>query len=147
MNRFNVFFVLGIWLLVILFVLNGCSEPGDQTASSQRSATESPVSGGTYRIPLRSNPATLDPARIKDQYGTAVVRQVFEGLVRFDAYLTVLPSLARTWQVEEGDTSTGLNCGTMPGFTTETLLRRRMWCFLSPGCYGWTRLRRCCLIC
>ncbi len=101
MNRFKICFTSGIWLLFVLFVPHGCSDSGDQTASSKGAAADVPVSGGIYRIPLPSNPATLDPARVKDQYGVAVVSQIFEGLVRFDEYLTVLPALARTWQVEE----------------------------------------------
>ncbi len=57
--------------------------------------------GGTYRIPLMNNPTTLDPAYVQDRYGVTVVQQIFDGLVRFDPYLMVLPALAETWQVEE----------------------------------------------
>ena len=57
--------------------------------------------GGTYRVPLMNNPTTLDPAYVQDRYGVTVVQQIFDGLVRFDSYLMVLPALAQTWQVEE----------------------------------------------
>ncbi len=57
--------------------------------------------GGTYRVPLMNNPTTLDPAYVQDRYGVAVVQQIFDGLVRFDPYLMILPALAETWQVEE----------------------------------------------
>jgi len=57
--------------------------------------------GGIYRIPLMNNPTTLDPAYVQDQYGAAVVQQIFDGLVKFGPYLMVLPALAKTWQVEE----------------------------------------------
>lgn len=57
--------------------------------------------GGTYRVPLMNNPTTLDPAYVQDEYSTAVVNQLFDGLVQFDPYLMVLPALAQTWQVEE----------------------------------------------
>jgi ABC-type transport system substrate-binding protein len=50
---------------------------------------------------LRSNPTTLDPAYVQDIYGIALVHQLFNGLVRFDPYLSVLPDLAETWQVKE----------------------------------------------
>ncbi len=57
--------------------------------------------GGTYRVPLMNNPTTLDPAYVQDNYGETVVHQLFDGLVRFDPYLMVLPALAETWQVED----------------------------------------------
>lgn len=57
--------------------------------------------GGTYRVPLMNNPTTLDPAYVQDRYGMAVIQQLFDGLVRFDPYLMVLPALAETWQVED----------------------------------------------
>jgi ABC-type transport system substrate-binding protein len=101
MKRFKINFISGVWLVFVLFALNGCSETGDQTSASKETATKSAVSGGIYRMPLPSNPTTLDPARVKDIYGGAVIRQLFDGLVRFDAYLTVLPALARTWQVQD----------------------------------------------
>jgi ABC-type transport system substrate-binding protein len=82
-------------------VMAGCSGPGEPESTKNEPAGKISAQGGIYRLPLRSNPATLDPTQVKDQYGAAVVRQVFDGLVRFDSYLTVLPALARTWQVEE----------------------------------------------
>ena len=45
--------------------------------------------GGTYRVPLMGNPSTLDPAYVQDQFGVAVVQQIFDGLVQFDPYLMV----------------------------------------------------------
>jgi ABC-type transport system substrate-binding protein len=57
--------------------------------------------GGIYRVPINNDPATLDPAYVQDRYGVTVVHQIFDGLVRFDPYLTVLPALAETWQVED----------------------------------------------
>jgi ABC-type transport system substrate-binding protein len=100
MNRSKVLCVLGAWLL--LFFLAGCSDPEEKKTLAHAPGTETPVRGGIYRIPMPNNPPTLDPARVKDQYGTAVVTQMFDGLVRFDSYLAVLPALAQTWQVEEG---------------------------------------------
>jgi ABC-type transport system substrate-binding protein len=71
------------------------------TSQSQKQTTK----GGIYHAPLLNNPATLDPAYVQDQYGTAVVQQLFDGLVRFDPYLLVLPALAETWQIEENGKS------------------------------------------
>ena len=94
---FNLFFTLFFCLSMI--VLPGCSNQEEtmQTAVSDAA----PVRGGIYRVPLRSNPATLDPAYVQDIYGIALVHQIFDGLVRFDQYLSVLPGLAETWQVKE----------------------------------------------
>jgi oligopeptide transport system substrate-binding protein len=55
--------------------------------------------GGTFRRGLGNNPVTLDPALVTDIYGGAVVRQLFDGLVQFDAHLNPVPALARFWDV------------------------------------------------
>ena len=54
--------------------------------------------GGIYRRVLDNNPSTLDPAFLTDIYGRAVVRQIFDGLVQFDAHLKPLPALAEFWE-------------------------------------------------
>jgi oligopeptide transport system substrate-binding protein len=54
--------------------------------------------GGMYRRMLGDNPATLDPASLTDIYGRAVVSQIFDGLVQFDAQLKPLPALAEFWE-------------------------------------------------
>jgi oligopeptide transport system substrate-binding protein len=54
--------------------------------------------GGLYRRMLGDNPATLDPALLTDVYGRAVVSQIFDGLVQFDATLKPLPALAEFWE-------------------------------------------------
>jgi ABC-type transport system substrate-binding protein len=101
MNRSKAVCLLFCCLFFLWFVLSGCSDPGEPDSVNHEPAGIVPVQGGIYRMPLWNNPGTLDPARVKDQYGVAVVTQVFDGLVRFDSYLTVLPGLARTWQVED----------------------------------------------
>jgi peptide/nickel transport system substrate-binding protein/oligopeptide transport system substrate-binding protein len=53
--------------------------------------------GGVYRRPLGNDPATLDPARIRDIYSLAVAQQLFDGLVRFDQTLSITPALAQFW--------------------------------------------------
>ncbi len=77
-----------------LIFLSGCSD-------QDKSEKTIPVHGGIYRAPLRSNPVTLDPVYVQDKYGVSIVKQLFEGLVKFDSFLTILPALAETWQVEE----------------------------------------------
>ena len=54
--------------------------------------------GGMYRRMLGDNPATLDPALLTDIYGRAVVSQIFDGLVQFDANLKPIPALAEFWE-------------------------------------------------
>jgi peptide/nickel transport system substrate-binding protein/oligopeptide transport system substrate-binding protein len=51
-----------------------------------------------YRRVPRDNPATLDPAPLTDIYGQAVVSQIFDSLVQFDAHLRPLPALAKLWE-------------------------------------------------
>jgi ABC-type transport system substrate-binding protein len=87
-----------------LFLISGCSRQGDQETKASKKENASVVSvnlGGIYRSPLMNNPSTLDPAYVQDQYGVAVSRQLFDGLVQFGPHLMVLPALAKTWQVEE----------------------------------------------
>ena len=54
--------------------------------------------GGMYRRMLGDNPSTLDPAFLTDIYGRAVVSQVFDGLIQFDANLKPLPAIAEFWE-------------------------------------------------
>lgn len=89
-------------------VLTCSCEQSPEKAGSHNTGSQSQeqtTRGGVYHAPLLNNPATLDPAYVQDQYGTAVVQQLFDGLVRFDPYLLVLPALAETWQIEENGKS------------------------------------------
>lgn len=54
--------------------------------------------GGVYRRPLGHDPATLDPAKIRDIYSLPVTQQIFDGLVQFDQTLTIAPALAQFWK-------------------------------------------------
>jgi peptide/nickel transport system substrate-binding protein/oligopeptide transport system substrate-binding protein len=47
---------------------------------------------------LDNNPSTLDPALVTDVFGGTIVRQVFDGLVQFDAHLKPVPALAEFWE-------------------------------------------------
>jgi ABC-type transport system substrate-binding protein len=89
--------------MCVILLLAGCIQQEDaEDASENKKAQvqDSVQRGGVYRYPLMSNPSTLDPVYVLDQYGVPVVRQLFEGLVQFGPYLTVLPALAQTWQVD-----------------------------------------------
>lgn len=89
---------LSIFFSLSLMFLPGCT---NQNEKKNIPSGTVPIQGGIYRVPLPSNPATLDPAYVQDNYGEAIVHQVFDSLVRFDPYLSVLPALAETWQVKE----------------------------------------------
>jgi oligopeptide transport system substrate-binding protein len=54
--------------------------------------------GGIYHRMMGDNPSTLDPAFVTDVYGGSVVRQIFDGLVQFDANLNPIPALAEFWE-------------------------------------------------
>ena len=91
---------VGIFLTMLI---SSCEQSNEKIGENNKTNTDTDqiTRGGVYHAPLLNNPATLDPAFVQDQYGTAVVQQLFDGLVRFDPYLMVLPALAKTWQVEE----------------------------------------------
>lgn len=91
-------------IFIGIFLLPGCAKQEEQekTAGEKENVSTSTIqSGGVYRYPLMNNPSTLDPAYVQDQYGETLVHQIFDCLVRFDTFLTVLPALAETWQVED----------------------------------------------
>jgi oligopeptide transport system substrate-binding protein len=54
--------------------------------------------GGIYRRALANNPATLDPAFVRDIYSRTVVTQISKGLVQFDAHLNPIPAIAEFWE-------------------------------------------------
>ena len=97
------FRLLIFFLAPCLLFLPACEDAGKPPAPKKKSAEQiSPrTAQGIYRIPLRSNPATLDPAQVQSWYGESLVQQLYDGLVRFDRYLSVMPALARTWKVED----------------------------------------------
>ncbi len=55
--------------------------------------------GGAYRIPLASEPTTLDPAKFSDIYAMNVATNIFDGLVEFDNHLNVIPAIAKVWKI------------------------------------------------
>lgn len=84
-------FGLSAWILSLVFVsavLSSCSV---------RNKTEGYI---YFRIP--SNPTTLDPALIVDVTGGIVAAKIFNGLVRLDESLNVIPDIAQKWAVRDG---------------------------------------------
>ena len=101
MDRFRMLLRLAIAILV--FGLT-CVDSGVHMAAEGDNITVDQMEarrGGVYRVPLLNNPATLDPAYVRDIYGIGVVQQLFDGLVQFSPDLFVVPALAENWQVED----------------------------------------------
>ncbi len=102
MNRSGLFCLFfSSFFSLSLILLPGCTNQEEKGKTQTTAPKPASIQGGIYRVPLPSNPATLDPAYVQDNYGEAIIHQIFDGLVRFDPYLSVLPSLAETWQVRE----------------------------------------------
>jgi ABC-type transport system substrate-binding protein len=78
-------------------LLTGCRDSGTKSERPQTT----PRTGGIYHIPLLKNPNGFDPIKAEDEYSTAVVYQIFDGLVRFSPDLLVIPALAESWRIGE----------------------------------------------
>jgi len=50
---------------------------------------------------LSSNPTTLDPALITDVSGGIIAAKLFNGLVRFDDALNIVPDIAESWTIAQ----------------------------------------------
>lgn len=50
---------------------------------------------------LTSNPTTLDPALIVDVPGGGIGAKLFNGLVRFDEDLSIVPDIAESWSISD----------------------------------------------
>ncbi len=83
-----------IHIYVILFFLtlfNSCS-------------SQNRIDGYIY-LRLDSNPTTLDPAFIVDVTGGFISAKIFNGLVKLDDNLNVVPDIAEKWEVKDGGTT------------------------------------------
>jgi len=73
--------------IVVLAFLPGCGpSPGNR------------LPGHLY-LRLSSNPTTLDPALITDVTGGLIAAKIFNGLVRFNERLEIIPDIAASWKV------------------------------------------------
>lgn len=54
---------------------------------------------GYLYLRLNSNPTTLDPALVTDVLGGAITAKLFNGLVRFNENLDIVPDIARSWKL------------------------------------------------
>ena len=97
-------------LSLMMFFVVGCgseqSKPQEEEnkAKSQEEFTLSDKQGGTFRGRLGSNPPDLDPAHSTDTTSSRVVRNVFDGLVKYNKNLEVTPAIAKSWESSEDGT-------------------------------------------
>lgn len=92
-RRFRPWFPIGLVLLA--WILSSCSS---QRESAESSPKAPPPRGGTFRM-AQDAPGSLDPALLDDVYEATVVNQIFEGLLRFDSHLNVIPCIADSWEI------------------------------------------------
>ena len=74
-------------IAVLLGFLTGC-----------RPSPESKLPGFLY-LRLSTNPTTLDPALITDVMGGGIAAKIFNGLVRFNDNLDIVPDIAESWKL------------------------------------------------
>ncbi len=77
--------------LLAVFIISGLGVVSTLASPSQKQRS------GECRLPLASEPVTLDPASFSDVYSINVGVNLFDGLVEFDEHLNVAPAIARRW--------------------------------------------------
>jgi len=55
----------------------------------------------SLELSLSEDPTSLDPAMIVDVSGGSVAAKIFNGLVKYDEEMNVVPDLASNWRVSE----------------------------------------------
>ncbi len=78
--------VILLALLLLSLLCSGCR------------SSDSPY-GDYLTLRLSTNPTTLDPALITDVPGGSIAAKLFNGLVRFDENLRIIPDLAESWTI------------------------------------------------
>jgi oligopeptide transport system substrate-binding protein len=71
------------------------------TAPSPEDPTPERHAGGTLRLGLGVDPASIDPRFVVDEEGELVVGALFEPLVTLDDRLQVVPAAAERWEVDD----------------------------------------------
>lgn len=84
----------------VVILLASC----ERRSGAPADAPAAPRQGGVLRV--LSEPAVcLDPRAVDEVYESAVVRQVYEGLLAFDPSLRLIPGLARSWTISPDGTT------------------------------------------
>jgi peptide/nickel transport system substrate-binding protein/oligopeptide transport system substrate-binding protein len=82
---------LACFLLIIPLVVSGLG---------CRRSDDGRLPGYLY-LRLNSNPTTLDPALITDVQGGGISAKLFNGLVRFNENLDLMPDIAHSWKLSD----------------------------------------------
>ncbi len=81
-------------ILISVFFIFSCSQ------KEERQLFE--YSGGALKLALENQPSTFIPRQVLDYYSAAILNQISEGLVAFDAQtLKVVPMIAYSWRVSD----------------------------------------------
>ena len=68
---------------------------------------EPPIQGGVFRYPLFQPIYTLDPAQAIFSVDVMLIQQLYDGLTAFDEHLSIVPALAKFWEISpDGKTYT-----------------------------------------
>ena len=111
-KKLSVSILIGV---LILLVVVGCgnqqSQPQNQPQEQEeqqeqqtKTYSEEEKVGGTFYGRLGSNPPDLDPAHATDTTSSRVVRNVFDGLVKYNKKLEVEPAIAKSWESSQDGT-------------------------------------------
>lgn len=80
-----------IYILLLLFIVASLSSSCHRTDNNR-------LPGHLY-LRLNTNPTTLDPALITDVLSGTIAAKLFNGLVRFDEDLNIVPDIAESWSL------------------------------------------------
>jgi peptide/nickel transport system substrate-binding protein len=100
------------WLLFLtafLSLLFSCPSSNQQTSES------TPEIDGIFRLNMSGEVSSLDPAFADNQANTWAANQLYNGLVRLDESLNIIPCLAKSWEISED------------GLSYQFLLRDDVW--------------------
>ncbi len=101
------------YLLFFVFMAFSCSnaETAEDNAQKSRVSKGSTIKyGGILKLAESEKYTSLFPAKILDAPSTKIAAQIHNGLVRFDANdLSILPSIAKDWKVDETQTEYTFN--------------------------------------
>jgi peptide/nickel transport system substrate-binding protein len=78
--------------------------PGTVSLVSAQDATPEPASGGTLRVGLQADPAAFDPQVSSATAIWRVVEHMYDTLTRVGSDLSVVPSLAESWDINTDGT-------------------------------------------
>jgi ABC-type oligopeptide transport system substrate-binding subunit len=90
-----------VWVALAGVVLVACS-----SASPGVSAPRSLASDQTLRFPIQHDLATLDPAMIESDADSEIAHNLFDGLLKFDNNLNVVPDIAAAMPTISTDAAT-----------------------------------------